>query len=250
MKKVFGTAQSWLLQLSLIKKVILLGCIVAVIAVGVVYIPQLQQKKVSYQTTKAAKGTLTLSVAGSGTISSGNSTNITTGASGEVTAVYVTNGDVVEKGDKIADIALDDYGTERQAYYYSKYVDALVAAKTAEANKSAYDIEMWEAQKAIDDAQDNIEYRDINAINPDTHEDYTLAEKAVIDKSLEKARKQFAAAELKYKNADAQIVKAQTQVTATWRDYQEVSSTIVAPANGVVSNLALYPDVVIESSST
>ncbi len=242
--------KSWLVKLSLVQKIIILSVIGVAIAGGVVAIPTLSQKETSYQVTKATKGVLMLSVSGSGTISAGNSTNITTGASGKVTAVYVTNGDTVQKGDKIADIALDDYGTERQAYYYSKYVDALVAAKTAEANKSAYDIDMWEAQKAIDDAQDDIAYRDINTINPDTHEEYTLAEKAIIDKALEAARKQFTAAELKYKNADAQIAKAQTQVTATWRDYQEVSSTIVAPADGVVSNLALYPGVVIESSST
>jgi len=109
---------------------------------------------------------------------------------------------------------------------------------------------MWEAHQAMLTAQDDIDYKNINKINSDTKKEYTLSEKAVIDKTLEKAKKAFLTYEDKYKTADAAILKAKAKVTAAWRDYEEVSATITAPIAGTVNNLSLAAGVIISSSST
>jgi len=86
--------------------------------------------------------------------------------------------------------------------------------------------------------------------NPDTGEDYTESERAVVDKAIEQAHQAFTVAELKYKNADADITNARIKVTAAWQDYQEVSANIVAPTGGTISSLTLAPGTVIESTTS
>src|SRR3989338_2805301 len=71
-----------------------------------------QVPKIKYETATAEKGTLITSISGSGTVTSGNYTNVTTKTSGVVNKVYVTNGDTVTKGQKIAEVELDDYAKE------------------------------------------------------------------------------------------------------------------------------------------
>ena len=232
-------------------KILLLAIIVAgCIFFGKSLIGRFQTKTIQYQTTKAAKGTLTTTVTGTGTISSGNSTNISTAATGTINEVYVINSQKITKGDKIASMTLDEYGLQQQAYYYAKYIDAIHTVKEAEAAKDGYDIDMWQARQAILDAEDNINTKNLNPTNPSTGKDWTLSERTVVDKTLEKAKKTYDAAEFKYKNADADIVKAQNDVTAALKNYQLVSSTIYAPATGTVNNLSLAKGVVISSSST
>lgn len=239
-----------ILRASIKIKILLL---VAVIAAGIgakLLVTKLQTKTVQYQTSKVAKGILTTSISGTGTISSGNSTNITTAATGTITKVYVINGDVVVKGQKIAELALDDYGIEQQATAWSNYIDTLNAVKTAKAAKDGYDIQMWEARQAILDAEDAINTKNLSPVDPSTGKEWTLSARTVVDKNLEKAKKDYDAAEDKYKNADAAIAKANAKVTAALRDYQEVSSTIIAPIAGTVNNLSLAQGVIIASSST
>ena len=143
---------------------------------------------------------------------------------------------------------MDDYGQERQTSAWKSYLDAKEAVTTVEKNKSEADIAMWQAQQAIIDAEDAIEYKNNNSINPATNEEYTEAEKAIIDKTLEKAKLAFTEAETKYKNADSEISAARAQVTAAWRDYQKNAATIVAPEAGVVSNLNLAAGMVVITS--
>ncbi len=208
-----------------------------------------QVKTVQYQTAKVVKGVLTTSISGTGTISSGNNTDITTAATGTVKEVYVINGDNVTKGQKIAELTLDEYGQQQQSYYYAKYVDALHAVKVASQTKDEDDIAMWKARQDILDAEDDINTKNLSGTNPDTGKEWTLSERTVVDKTLDKARKAYDAAEFKYKNDDANIAKANSDVIAAWKNYQEVSSTIYAPAAGEVNNLSLAKGVVISSSS-
>lgn len=203
----------------------------------------------TYTTETIAKGTLIASISGSGTITTGNTTSITTGATGTVSTVYVKNGDTVQKGDKIAEIKLDEYGQKRLSAAYLSYTTTLNAVKTAQADKTSADIQMWQYRQAILDAEEDIEYKNNHNTNPDTKEDYTLTEKTVIDKSLELARANFAAAETKYKNADASIQNSQVRVTSAWYDYQQVSSTVTAPESGVVQNLELAVGTVVSNTS-
>jgi multidrug efflux pump subunit AcrA (membrane-fusion protein) len=205
-------------------------------------------RKPSYQTTTVQKGTLVSSISASGVISLGGTTDIMTSASGVVKKVYVKNGETVAKGQKLAELALDDDAESRQTIAYAAYIDAVNAEKTSETNKVTADIQMWKDRQAIFDALDDQDYKNNNAINPETKEEYTDSEKAIIDKTVDQSRKAFDASETAYKNADAQINKAKAQISSAWRNYQKASATITAPSSGVVSNFALSPGLMIISS--
>jgi HlyD family secretion protein len=208
-----------------------------------------KEESPQYQTAQAEKGTLVISISGSGTISSGNSTKITTKASGTVKSVYVKNGDYVNKGDKIAELELDDYAKERQSSAYVAYLNAVKAVKTAQKSKTDADIAMWEARQAIMDAEQEQIDKNNGKPNPVTKEDYTDSQRTVVDKTVDQAHQAFNIAELQYKNADAEIINAQIKITAAWQDYQEASAIITAPSDGVINSLTLAPQVVIESTT-
>ncbi|HPS40464.1 MAG TPA: HlyD family efflux transporter periplasmic adaptor subunit [Candidatus Woesebacteria bacterium] len=237
-------------QLSLKKKIIILALLVLIAVLLKLFVFNSPTAAVTYETAVVTKGTLITTVSGSGTITSVNSTDISSKVSGVVKAVYVSNGDSVTKGQKIALVELDEYALERQSSAWASYLNAQEAVKTALKNKSAADIAMWQAREVILKAEDDIEYKNTNSINPDTKEEYTLSEKTIIDKSLEQSKLAFSEAETKYKNADAEIEMAKTQVTSALRDYQTNSATITAPVAGVVSNLNLAAGMTITSSSS
>lgn len=240
--------KNWFLKRSLLTKGII---IVLIIIAGWLTFSKVSNssiQQVQYQTTATERGTLINSVSGTGTISAGNSTNITTSATGIVKEVYVVNGDRVEKGQALAQIELDEYGIERQASAWASYLNILEAVKETEEAKVTADIDMWEARQDILDAEEDIDYKNNNKTNPDTKKDYNLSEKTVIDKTLEQTRKAFEVAEMKYKNADADIQSSSAKVASAWRDYQETSNIITAPASGVLNNFSLVPNVIVTST--
>jgi HlyD family secretion protein len=249
-KKRILSVKNYFLKASLWKKIIILVIIIG-LGIGVRQIIVVTQtKKVTYQTAKAAKGTLTTSISSTGTITSGNSTDITTKVSGTVSKVYVTNGDTVTKGQKIADVTLDDYAQERQAAAWVAYLDAVEAVKDAQTTKETADIQMWNDRQAYIDAQDAVTYKNGIDINTTTNKEYTATEKAVIDKTLSKTASAFSSSQTKYLDADANIANAQAKVASALRDYQANSATIVAPSAGIVSNLVLAEGVAITASSS
>jgi len=207
------------------------------------------ENKATYQTATVQKGTLVSSISASGVISAGGATDITTSASGVVRKVYVKNGETVAKGQKIAEVTLDDDAQSRQTITYAAYIEMVNTEKTAEKNKVTADIQMWKDRQAIFDSLEEQDYKNNNAINPETKEEYTDSEKAIIDKTVDQARKAFEASETAYKNSDAQINKAKAQIASAWRDYQRASAIVVAPASGVVSNFALGSGLSIVSTS-
>ena len=114
---------SWFLDQSLIKKVLV---VLIVLAIGWLTLGRVFVKKQStqYETAKAEKGTLVVSVEESGTVVAANRVAITTQASGTINNVYVQNGDTVSQGQKIADLTLDSDGLARQASAYSSLLSA------------------------------------------------------------------------------------------------------------------------------
>ncbi|MGI5826238.1 MAG: efflux RND transporter periplasmic adaptor subunit [Patescibacteria group bacterium] len=208
-----------------------------------------QNTKPIYQTEIAQKGTLISAITASGTISAASNNDISTKAGGVVKEVFVKNGEVVKKGQKIASVTLDDEAQIRATVAYASYIDAVNAEKTAQKNKVTTDIQMWKDRQAYLDAQEDYDYKNNNSINPDTDEDYTDNEKAIIDKTVDQTRLAFEASETAYKNSDAQISKAKALVFQAWQNYQKASSTIVAPVDGVVSNFTLAPGVTIVASA-
>jgi len=109
---------------SLKHKIIFLSVFVGLVFLTKTVISKNNQPQTTYQTSTAQIGNLISSISATGTITSGSYSNITTKASGTVTKVYVTNGDTIKKGQKIADITLDDYAKERQTAAWVTYLEA------------------------------------------------------------------------------------------------------------------------------
>ena len=206
--------------------------------------------EVTYETAIAEKGTLISSISGSGTITTGNYTNVTTKTSGMVKKVYVTNGDTIVKGQEIAEVELDDYAKERQSAAWVSYLEAKETYLAAVSGKSEADIAMWQARQDVIEAQEALDELNNGGENPDTNEEYTDSERAIIPKALSQKREAFTAAEARYLNADADIANAGAKVTAALRNYQENSATIVAPTDGEITDLALAEGIIVAASST
>jgi len=205
--------------------------------------------EIQYQTATAEVGSLITSIAASGTITSGNNTSVTTKVSGTVSKVYVTNGDTVTKGQKIAEVTPDDYAAERQTAAWVAYLEASENLLSAKNNKALADIAMWEARQNVLDAQEAVDNMNDNDTNPVTNEVYTDGERMIITKTLDQSRLAFDVAEAKYNNSNADISNASAKVAAALRDYQENASTIVAPASGTISDLSLAEGLVINANS-
>lgn len=208
-----------------------------------------QSNKPTYQTAAAERGTLISAITASGTVSAGSNNDISTKASGIVKEVFVKNGETVKKGRKIATLTLDDEAQSRATIAYAAYIDAVNKEKTAEADKLNTDVTMWKARQTLFDAIDDVDYKNDNTTNPDTKKDYTDSEKMIIDKTVDYARKSFEAAETAYTNSGALVSKAKAQVMTAWRAYQEASSTIVSPVDGIISNFSLAPGVTVVASA-
>ena len=235
------------------KKIKIAVAAVLVLALGYFIFTKIkssQSSKVTYKTSVAEKGSLITTISASGTITSGSTTYITTGAVGTVKKVYVKNGDTVKKGQKLAEITLTDTSAETQTTAWNNYLNALENVKTAQANRTAADIQMWKDRQAVLDAQEEYNNMIAGAWNPDTNIDYTYNEKAIVSKSLDLAKQTFTADETKYNDSSSEIALASAKLEAALRSYQQVSSTVYAPASGTLSNLILAEGVVISDSST
>ncbi len=241
--KNFALHASWPHRLLALLAIFAFGFLIQFIA------GKFQKEKITYETATAEKGTLITSISGSGTITSGNYTNVTTKSSGTIKKVYVTNGDTVKKGAKIAEIVLDDYAKERQTAAWVTYLEATEAVKEAVNAKAVADIDMWEAREAVLAAEEAYDDMLDNDTNPATNEVYTVGERQVIIKTVDQTKKAFAVAETKYLNADADIAASNAKVAAALRNYQENSATILASADGEVSDLALAEGTLLSANS-
>lgn len=242
--------KKWYLSLSLTKKIIF-PLIPIILIIGTILLSsKLHNSKVTYETAVATKGTLTVSTSASGTITSGNYTNVTTKVSGTVKKVYVTNGDTVTKGQKIADVTLDDYAAERQSDAWVSYLKAVEAVKDAQNTKLSLDIKMWQDRQALLDAETTYNNMVAGAWNPTTHAEYTYNEEAVVTKQFQLAQSTFDADQTKYNDAAAVISNAKISVASAYQDYLENSSTIVAPAAGTISDLALFEGLSVSANSS
>jgi RND family efflux transporter MFP subunit len=153
-----------------------------------------------------------------------------TQASGVVQKVYVQNGDVVRKGQKIADITLDQDGQQRQASAWSTYLSAKNQLASAQAKINALQSAAFKAnQKFITDA----DARDLVTTDPTYIQQWA----------------DWLQAEADYKNQTGVIQQAQASVNNAWISYQQTAATILAPANGVVDRFTLVPGLLISTTS-
>lgn len=207
------------------------------------------EEKVQYTTATVQKGTLIISVSGSGTVLAPESVAITASISGVINKVYVKNGDTVEKGQKIAEVTLDAGSLAKKTTAYVSYLNAVNAQTSAEQNKLSLEAQVLKDQQSVLEAQNNVDYKNNNSVNPATKADYTDLEKQSIDLALMQAQKSLELSQQKYQNADAVITSAKAQVSSAWFSYQETLPTLIVPAAGVIHNLNISPGSIIGGSS-
>lgn len=242
--------KNYALKASLKKKIIFLVIFVGLGIFTRQMIVKSQKNQVTYETAQVEKGALINSISASGTITSGNYTNISTKVSGVVKKVYVTNGDKVVKGQKIAEVTLDEYAQERQTATWVAYLEATEAVKDAQAAKVTADIDMWEARQNLLDAETHYKDMVAGATNTETGKEYTYNEEAIVTKEFEEAKLKFTAAESKYLNSESDISNKKAKVSSTLRDYQQNSAIIVSPATGIINDLALAEGITVSANST
>lgn len=224
------------------KKKIGITIFICMILGGVIYFTQNNTKNTTtYQTAKAEKGTLVITVTGSGTVSSVNNTQISTQATGVVAKRYVKDGDRVKTGDKIMEIELDLEGKQTSSQAWSNYQSAKNNVDSAQANMYSLQSTMfsnWDSFMKI--AQNGTyQYEDGSPNN--------------INRSLPEfhiANDNWLAAEAKYKLQQQVVNQAQTALNSAWLSYQKASSTVYAPITGTISGLALQEGSVITSNAS
>jgi membrane fusion protein, macrolide-specific efflux system len=194
-----------------------------------------------YQTATAEKGTIIVSVTGSGDVSTANSAAVSTKAAGVVTALYVKDGDMVKTGDKIAEVELDLEGQQTNAQAWSSYQGAQNSLDSAKTNLYSLQSTMFGQWKSHYDLATNSTYQNADG-TPNTDN------RALVDFNI--SQDDWLAAEAKYKNQQNVVAQAQTALNSAWLTYQQSSPTIYAPISGKVTGLSLQIGSVIAGSSS
>ena len=209
----------------------LIGAIVVIVIIGVYKLLTRPKNKINYQTATAEKGDLITTVTASGTITTGNNVLITTSATGVIKNVYVKNGDRVKKGQKIAEITLDQNANQKYLSAYSSYLSAKNNLETAKTTLYSLDAAMWSAHQTFrNDAQE----RNLAADDPTYIQENDT----------------WKAAEAKVINQQQVIKQAEINLQSTYLSYLQSSPVVYAPIDGTISNLNMAAGLALASNST
>jgi len=240
-RKGINKGKSWFIAKSFWLKALIVVIIIGV-GGGIIYsLFGTKKSTVQYQTGTVEKGTLIVTVTGSGTVSSANNTNITTQATGVVSTLYVKDGDKVKSGDKIMEIDLDLDGKQTASQALSSYQSAKNNYDSAQANMYSLQSTMFSNWDTFMKIAQNSSYQ------------YEDGSPNNINRSLPEfhiANDNWLAAEAKYKIQQNVISQSQTSLNSAWSAYQKASSTVYAPISGTVSGLALQIGSVINSNAS
>lgn len=175
------------------------------------------------QTAAVERGTIISSITASGTVVSSNIENITTQASGTVTKVYVSDGDEVVAGQKLAEIELDVQGEQNYASAYSSYVSAERGLNTANSNYR-------KTQASLAVVYDEIQ-------GHDDDESLTIKE----DRTN---------AEVANDNAYNSVKTAEAKLYSASVSLKTKSPTITAPISGIIKSVTIAEGMNIGASET
>jgi macrolide-specific efflux system membrane fusion protein len=188
------------------------------------------EQQPQYQTAKVEQGTIVSSVSASGNVLSTNVMDVTTNASGLVKKVFVKDGDKISKGQKIAEITLDQQGQKNYTQAWSSYLSAKNSVDSANATLYTLDSQKWAAnQKFINDA--------------------VARNLATDDPTYIQENDDWLAAEAKYKNQQAVIEQARASLNGAQISYQLASPISTAPISGIVNGISLVEGMVVSSQT-
>ncbi|MCX6782573.1 MAG: efflux RND transporter periplasmic adaptor subunit [Candidatus Levybacteria bacterium] len=186
-----------------------------------------------YQTAQAEKGTLITSVTASGQVTTANNVQITTQAAGVVKDVMVKNGDTLTQGQTIATLTLDQASQQKAASAWSSYLSAKNNLDSAQAKINSLQAAEFKANQTF--------INDAVARGLATDDPTYIQENAL-----------WFQAEADYKNHASVITQAQASLNSAALTLSQTSSTITAPAGGIIKGLTITPGaiVTVTSSST
>jgi multidrug efflux pump subunit AcrA (membrane-fusion protein) len=183
------------------------------------------------QTATVEKGSLISTVTASGQVLSVNVISVNTKASGIVKAVYVKDGDLVRKGDRILEIELDLQGQQKYAQAWASYLSAKNSLESAKLSQYSLESAMWQAHETFKS----------RALDPD------LAE---TDPVYIETNRDWLAAEGKYLNQAAVISQSQASLNSSWLSYIQNAPVITASTDGVITSLMFTEGMSIGSLDT
>lgn len=165
----------------------------------------------TYTTSEVKKGTLIVSVSGSGSIAAKNTAEVEAGISGEVISVNVAEGDEVKKGQVLFTIKNDDLEVA-SATAYTTYLQAKESLEKAKLDKLSVEEDLEELKEKDTD-------------NPDSVSDL-----------------QIQIAEQKTRSAEIAIKSAENKVWSMALDYEEAKEgagkrEVKAPIAGTITSL-------------
>lgn len=201
----------------MVKKIILIITVLIIGGIGIWKVFGQNTNKPVYQTAKAEKGNIVVTVASSGLVSTANSAEVTTKASGVIKKIYIQNGQKVTSGQVLAEINLDMEGQQRNSAAYASYQSAKNSLYSLQSSMlTKWKTYMDLAQNTTGDARQLPQFMS-------TDDDWLAAEAA-------------------YKNQ-------QNTITANWISYQQSSPIIYAPISGTVTGFGLQIGSVITAQA-
>jgi membrane fusion protein, macrolide-specific efflux system len=227
-------------KLPLVTKIII---IVLIIGIGWFTFTKFSGKSSAtpqYQTATVEKGTIIVTVSGSGQVSTANSVTVSTQASGVVKKLYVENGQQVKSGDPIAELDLDMTGNQRSSQAWASYLSAKNALDSSKANLYTSQADLFTNWQTYMNKAQNGTYQNGDG-SPNT------SNRQLTDYAI--TNDQWLASEAKYKIQINAINQAQVSLNNAWSSYQQVSPIIYAPIPGVVNGLSLQIGSVITAQS-
>ncbi len=196
-----------------------------------------KQSTQSYQTTVAERGTLIVAITNSGQITSTNSRSVETTVTGVVKTIFVQNGQLVQAGDKIAEIDLDQDAKQTYTQALASYQSAKNAVTSAQTNLYTTQASMftqWDSYKKLAES--------------DTYKDTASSTRSLPEFHV--SQNDWLAAEATYKNQQAVIAAAQTSLSSSAQTLRKVSPVIYAPISGKVTGLSLQKGSVLNAATT
>jgi membrane fusion protein, macrolide-specific efflux system len=185
----------------------------------------------TYQTATAERGTLIVSVTGSGIVSTANNVQVTTQSSGVVETIFVKNGDQVRAGQKIAELDLDMVGQQRHSSALSTYQSAKNNVDAARSGLYTANSKMFAANQTF--------------INKAVAQDLADSDPTYIQQNSD-----WLAAESDYKRQQNVITQSQSALSSAWISYQQSSAIIYAPISGTLTGFSMQQGSVITAQTT
>jgi len=197
----------------------------------------------SYTTATVERGTIVATVSASGNLLSTNTFTVTTAVTGVVKDIFIQDGEMIEKGQKLLEIEPDQSSKAAQVKAWTSYLTAKDATTSANQNKLTLEKGVRDAQSKLITAE-----KDFNGDWGST--EYWDTERRKRWEDLQSAKISLEIAKQKYGQADDAITKAQSDLNSAWISYQQTLSIITAPQSGKVSGILVVPGMVLSSLET